>query len=132
MRDGLEKVEGVPESHFDRKTRQEVLHTYEGDPIPLGYLDACVPEPMSSLWAPRDRKPFHPRPSPTVFCRPNSSCASWKEDGEIKSGELEGRLKTPNDFLRNYLAREVLPADRDNFSRGPGGRFHAALYELED
>jgi hypothetical protein len=38
MRDGLEKVEVVPESHFDRKTKQEVLHTYEGDPIPLGYL----------------------------------------------------------------------------------------------
>ena len=30
-----------------------------------------------------------------------------EEDGEIKSGELEGRMKKPDDFLRNYLAGEV-------------------------
>src|SRR5215470_11290036 len=38
MRDGLEPVVVVPESHWEKKTHAQVLHTYEGNPIPLGYL----------------------------------------------------------------------------------------------
>jgi len=128
MRDGLEKVEVVPESHFDRKTRQEVLHTFEGDPIPLGYL---TPEFRTNVMdVPRDRKPFISTFTNGILST-QFIVRILEEDGKIESGELEGRMKTTDDFLRNYLAGEVLPLIK-NFFAQPGGRFHAALYELED
>ena len=43
----------------------------------------------------------------------------------------EGHLRKPQDWLRDYLAGDVLSVKRDFFSQ-PGGRLHAALYELED
>ena len=54
-----------------------------------------------------------------------------EEDGAIKPGELEGHLRKPQDWLCDYLAGDVLSVIRDFFSQ-PGGRLHAALYELED
>jgi phosphatidylserine/phosphatidylglycerophosphate/cardiolipin synthase-like enzyme len=128
MRNGLEKVEVVPESHIDRKTRQEVRHTYEGDPIPLGYL---TPEFRTNVMdVPHDRKPFTPTFTNGILST-QFIVHILEEDGKIESGELEGRLKTPKDFLRNYLAGEVLPLIESFFAQ-PDGRFHAALYELED
>src|SRR5262245_26735827 len=56
MRDGLEPVETVEESHFDKETKQEVKHTYEGEPIPLGYL--TPPFRTDVMDVPRDRAPF--------------------------------------------------------------------------
>jgi len=52
-------------------------------------------------------------------------------DGVIQPGELEAHLRKPRDWLRNYLAGDVLPLIHDFFEKA-GGRFHAALYELED
>ena len=128
MRDGLEKVEVVPESHFDRNTRQEVLHTYEGEPIPLGYLTPAFRTNVMDV--PRDRMPFTSTFTNGILST-QFIVRILEEDGKIESGELEGRLKKPDDFLRNYLAGEVLPLI-ENFFAQPGGRFHAALYELED
>src|SRR5262245_15440544 len=128
LRDGLEKVEVVPESHFDRKTRQQVLHTYQGDPIPLGYL---TPEVRTNVMdVPRDRKPFTSTFTNGILST-QFIVRILQEDGKIESDELEGPLKAPGDSLRKYLAGEVLPLI-ENFFAQPGGRFHAAMYELED
>lgn len=54
-----------------------------------------------------------------------------KEDGTVAPGELERHLRAPGDWLREYLAGDVLSTLRGFFDR-PGGRFYAALYELED
>src|SRR5581483_9036409 len=54
-----------------------------------------------------------------------------EEDGKIQRGELETHLRTSGDWLRNYLAGDVIPVIHEFFAQ-PGGRFHAALYELED
>src|ERR1043166_861792 len=124
MREGLEKVEVVPESHFDRKTNQEVLHTYEGEPIPLGYLTPAFR--TNVLDAPRDRRPFT-----STFTNGILSTQFIVHILEEDSGTLQERLQKPGDFLRNYLAGEVLPLIEKFFAQ-PGGRFHAALYELED
>ena len=49
-----------------------------------------------------------------------------------KTGKpLNEHLETPGDWLRNFLAGDTLPIIREFFAR-PGGRFLAALYELED
>lgn len=128
LRDGMDKVEVVPESHFDRKARQEIPHTYKGKPIPLGYL---TPEFRTNVMdVPRDRQPFTSTFTNGILST-QFIVRILEEDGEITAGELEGRLKTPGDFLRNYLAGEVLQLV-ENFFAQPGGRFHAALYELED
>jgi hypothetical protein len=103
-------------------------HTYEGDPFPLGYL---TPEFRTNvLDAPRDLKPFTST-FPNGILSMQFVVRILEEDGKIESGELEGRLKKPNDFLRNYLAGGVLLLI-ENFFAQPGGRFHALLYELED
>ena len=128
MRDGLEKVEVVSEHHFDRQTRQEVLHTYEGEPIALGYL--TPPFHTNVMDVPRDRAPFASTFTNGILST-QFIVRILEEDGKIEPGELEGRLKKPGDFLRNYLVGEVLPLV-ENFFAQPGGRFHAALYELED
>jgi phosphatidylserine/phosphatidylglycerophosphate/cardiolipin synthase-like enzyme len=54
------------------------------------------------------------------------------EDGKIENGELERHLKAKGDWLRNYLSGDVLILMRDFFEMQQGGRFKAALYELED
>jgi phosphatidylserine/phosphatidylglycerophosphate/cardiolipin synthase-like enzyme len=128
FRDGLETVEVVPESHFDRKTKQQVHHTYEGTPIKLGYL--TPPFRTNAMDVPADRKPFTSTFTNGILST-QFIVRILEEDGEITPGELEGRLKKSGDFLRNYLAGEVLPLIEGFFSQ-PGGRFHAALYELED
>ncbi|URD35160.1 phospholipase D-like domain-containing protein [Methylobacterium tardum] len=53
------------------------------------------------------------------------------EDGAIKPGELEDHLRKPGDWLRRYLSGDVLTVITAFFAQ-EGGRFHAALYELED
>ncbi|KRR26076.1 hypothetical protein CQ14_26650 [Bradyrhizobium lablabi] len=128
LQDGMQEVEVVPESHFDRKAQKEVLHTYEGKPIPLGFL---TPEFRTDVMdVPRDRQPFNSTFTNGILST-QFIVRILEEDGEITPGELEGRLQTPGDFLRNYLAGEVLPLI-ENFFKQPGGRFHAALYELEE
>jgi phosphatidylserine/phosphatidylglycerophosphate/cardiolipin synthase-like enzyme len=41
-------------------------------------------------------------------------------------------LRTEGDNLRRYLSGDVLPLIHDFFDGHPDGRFHAALYELDD
>ena len=88
MRDGLEKVEVVPESHFDRITRQEVLHTYEGEPIPLGYLTPAFRTNVMDV--PRDRMPFTSTFTNGILST-QFIVRILEEDGKIESGELRTR-----------------------------------------
>ena len=105
----------MPESHFDRITRQEVLHTYEGEPIPLGYLTPAFRTNVMDV--PRDRMPFTSTFTNGILST-QFIVRILEEDGKIESGELEGRLKKPDDFLTELSAGEVLPLI-ENFSRSP-------------
>lgn len=128
MREGLEPVVVVPESHRDRKTHAVVPHTYEGDPIPLGYLTAA--KHTNVVEVTRNHPPFASTFTNGILST-QFLLRVLQEDGEIKPGELEDHLRKGGDSLRNYLAGEVIPLIKEFFAQ-PGGRFHAALYELED
>jgi phosphatidylserine/phosphatidylglycerophosphate/cardiolipin synthase-like enzyme len=52
-------------------------------------------------------------------------------DDKIEEGELKRHLEKPGDPIRRYLSGDVLTTIDEFFSRA-GGKFHAALYELED
>jgi phosphatidylserine/phosphatidylglycerophosphate/cardiolipin synthase-like enzyme len=127
MQPGLEAVTVVPESHRD-KTGAVVPHTYTGDPIPLGYLTG--PAFTNVLAVTANRPPFTSTFTNGILST-QFLVRVLKEDGDIQPGELEGHLRKPRDWLRNYLAGDVLPLIHDFFAKA-GGRFHAALYELED
>jgi len=128
MAPGMEPVVVVPESHFDKVTHSQVVHTYQGAPIPLGYL---TPAKLTNIIdVTRSRPPFT-----TTFTNGILSTQFLvnvlEEDGKIQPGELEAHLRKPQDWLRNYLAGDTVPVITEFFAQ-PGGRFHAALYELED
>jgi len=128
MRDGLEPVEIIPESHVDKETGNVVPHTYLGDPIPLGYMTPAAY--TNAIVVTKDIGPF-------VSTFTNGILSTQfllnvlMEDGEVKDGELERHLRTAGDWLREYLAGDVLPVIRDFFG-AQEGTFVAALYELED
>jgi len=128
MTNGLEPVVVVQEQHKDPQTGQLVDNTYKGKPISLGYL--TPPAWTNAVDVTSKRPPFF-----TTFTNGILSTQFLlrvlNEDGVIKPGELEAHLKTPDDWLRRYLAGDVLPTINDFFAQ-PKGRFHAALYELED
>jgi phosphatidylserine/phosphatidylglycerophosphate/cardiolipin synthase-like enzyme len=128
MRAGLEPVTVVPESHRDRRTHAQVPHTYQGDPIPLGYLTPA--KHTNVIDVTRSRPPFTSTFTNGILST-QFLVRVLEEDGAIQPGELEGHLRAPRDWLRNYLAGDVLPLIHDFFAQ-PGGRFHAALYELKD
>jgi phosphatidylserine/phosphatidylglycerophosphate/cardiolipin synthase-like enzyme len=125
---GLEPVVVVPESHRDRNTHAEVPHTYTGTPIPLAYL--TPPAFTNAIEVTSDRPPFRSTFTNGILST-QFLLRVLTEDGVIEEHELENHLKTPNDWMRTYLAGDVLPIVHDFFSQ-PGDRFHAALYELED
>jgi phosphatidylserine/phosphatidylglycerophosphate/cardiolipin synthase-like enzyme len=127
MRAGLEPVVVVRESHRD-KTGTLVPHTYEGTPIPLGYL--TPPKLTNVIDVTRSHPPFTSTFTNGILST-QFLLRVLEEDGKIEPGELEAHLKEPQDWLRNYLAGDVLPVIADFFAQ-PGGRIHAALYELED
>jgi phosphatidylserine/phosphatidylglycerophosphate/cardiolipin synthase-like enzyme len=129
MRPGLEPVIVVPESHWDKKTQTRVAHTYEGTPIPLGYL--TPPKLTNIVDVTRSRPPFTSPFTNGILSTQFLVNVLKEDDGAIQPGELEAHLRKPQDWLRNYLAGDVVPVIRDFFAQ-PGGRFHAALYELED
>lgn len=128
MRIDLEPVVVVPESHKDRKTHQVIEHTYEGDPIPLGYLTPVAYTNVIKVT--KDVDPFI-----TTFTNGVLSTQFLlnvlMEDGKVDDGELEKHLRKPADWLRDYLSGDVLPLMRD-FFKAPNSSFVAALYELED
>lgn len=128
MRDELEPVEVVLESHRERGTGHIVDHTYEGRPIPLGYLTEAAWTNVVDVTT--SRPPFTSSFTNGILSTQFLSNV-LNEDGEITPGELEEHLRKPKDWLREYLAGDVLPIIHDFFAQ-PGGRFHAALYELED
>jgi phosphatidylserine/phosphatidylglycerophosphate/cardiolipin synthase-like enzyme len=127
MQPGLEAVQVIPESHIDRETHKKIAHTYEGEPIPLGYL---TPEVRTNvIHVTRSIGPF-------VSTFTNGILSTQfllnvlMEDKKVKDGELLKHLVTPKDWLREYLAGDVLPTIHE-FLDAPGS-FLAALYELED
>jgi phosphatidylserine/phosphatidylglycerophosphate/cardiolipin synthase-like enzyme len=128
MASGLESVVVVQEKHKDSETGLMVDNTYEGKPIALAYLSE--PAWTNPVDVTSKRPPFF-----TTFTNGILSTQFLlrvlNEDGVIQPGELEAHLRKPNDWLRNYLAGDVLPTMHDFFAQ-PNGRFHAALYELED
>lgn len=128
MKPGLDPVIVIPESHFDPETHKTVPNRYEGTPIPLGYLTA--PKLSNIIDVTRVRPPFTSTFTNGILST-QFLLRVLKEDGKIVPGELEGHLRAPNDWLRNYLAGDVIPLMRDFFAQLKG-RFHAALYELED
>lgn len=125
---GMEAVIVVPETHTDSRTRKIVENRYAGTPIPLGYLTPA--EHTNIVEVTSSRPPFF-----TTFTNGILSTQFLvrvlERDGKIEPGELESHLRRPGDWLRNYLAGDTLTTIRGFFER-PGGRFHAALYELED
>jgi hypothetical protein len=128
MQPGLEPVVVIPESHVDKVTHSQVVHTYQGAPIPLGYL---TPAKLTNIIdVTRSRPPFTTTFTNGILSTQNL-LKQLEEDGEIQPGELEAHLRTLQDWLRNYLAGDTIPVIADYFAQ-PGGRFHAALYELED
>ena len=128
MAPGLEPVVVVPESHFDKATRTQVMHTYQGPAIPLGYL---TPAKYTNIVEVTRALPPFTSTFTNGILSTQFLVRVLEEDGRILPGELEAHLRTPEDWLRNYLSGDVLPVITDFFAQ-PGGRFHAALYELED
>jgi phosphatidylserine/phosphatidylglycerophosphate/cardiolipin synthase-like enzyme len=128
LADGLEPVEVIAESHRDARTGATVPHVYEGTPIPLGYLTAPAFTNIIDVTA--SRPPFTSSFTNGILST-QFLAKVLNEDGTITPNELENHLRTPDDWLRNYLAGDVLPVIRDFFAQA-GGRFKAALYELED
>lgn len=128
MQPGLEKVQVVRERHKDPKTGKQVDHGYEGDPIELGYLTPG--KVTNTIDVTRSHPPFSSTFTNGILST-QFLVRVLKEDGKIEKNELANHLRKPKDWLRNYLAGDVLPLMRDFFAQ-PGGRFHAALYELED
>ncbi|MEP9377019.1 phospholipase D-like domain-containing protein [Aquabacter sp. CN5-332] len=128
LKDGMEPVLVAEETHFDKVAKKTVPNTYEGKPLPLGYLTA--PAFTNIIEVTANRPPF-------VSTFTNGILSTQflvrvlNEDGKVEDNELVNHLKTPKDWLRNYLAADVIPLMHDFFAQ-PGGRFHAALYELED
>lgn len=129
FRPGLEEVAVVPESHFDKQTQQRVVHSYDGTPLRLGYLTA--PAHSNAIDVTTFRPPFS-----STFTNAILSTQFLRnvlnEDGVVSPGELVEHLKKRGDWLRDYFAGDVIQLMRDFFEQNQGGRFKAALYELED
>ena len=126
MQPGLEPVVVISESHVDKVTHSQVVHTYQGAPIPLGYL---TPAKLTNIIdVTRSRPPFT-----TTFTNGILSTQFLinvlEEDGAIKPGELEAHLRTPQDWLRNYLAGDTIPVITGYFAAGRPAR---GASELDD
>jgi phosphatidylserine/phosphatidylglycerophosphate/cardiolipin synthase-like enzyme len=128
MKAGLEPVEVVPEEHWDAAQHAYVPNTYVGKPVPLGYLSPAKRTNIVEVTS--RRGPFTSAFTNGILST-QFLLRVLQEDGAIAPGELQAHLSTPGDWLRRYLAGDVLPLIYDFFDQ-PGGRFHAALYELED
>ena len=127
---GMDPVATVQEKHKDKQTGALVNNTYEGKAIRLGYL--TPPQWTNVVDVTSKRPPFFSTFTNGILST-QFLLRVLEEDGKIEDGELEAHLRKPDDWLRNYLAGDVLPTIRGFFDEPAGkGRFHAALYELED
>jgi len=129
MRAGLDPVEVVRENHIDRKTRKKIEHTYKGTPIPLGYLTPAVR--TNIVRAGEDIGPFQSTFTNGILSTQFLINVLKEDDGKVRSGELERHLKTPGDWLRNYLSGDVLVLMK-KFIADRSSTYLAALYEFED
>lgn len=105
-----------------------MLHTYEGKPLRLGYLTPAAW--TNAIEVTSARPPFISSFTNGVLST-QFLVRVLSEDGVVEAGELNDRLETKGDVLREYLAGDVLEVIRNFFAR-KGGRIYAALYELED
>jgi phosphatidylserine/phosphatidylglycerophosphate/cardiolipin synthase-like enzyme len=128
MRAGLDPVEPIPESHFDKKLNRRVDHTYQGAPIPH-YLGPA--KATNVVNCTRRRGPFMSAFTNGILSSQFLIRVLEEDDGKIGPNELGTRLRDPADDLRRYLAGDV-PTTMTKFLSRQGGTFHAALYELED
>ena len=100
---------------------------YQGPPRPLGYLSEAVS--TNAIFVTTKRGPFRSTFTNGILA------AQWllkvlkQDDGKITPGELEAKLRDPNDSHRKYLAGDVLPLLHELFARP--GTFHLAS-TLED
>jgi phosphatidylserine/phosphatidylglycerophosphate/cardiolipin synthase-like enzyme len=124
----LDEVVTVPETHWDNQQKLRILSTYKGTPVRLSYL--TQPSYTNVIEATYLRRPFISTFTNGILST-QFLVRVLEDDGKIEDGELVKHLKTPDDWLRNYLAADVLPVIHAFFKQ-EGGRFHAALYELED
>ena len=124
---GLEPVVTVPESHVDRKTGAVVAHTYTGVPRALAYL--TPPKSTNTIEATRTIGPFTSTFTNGILST-QFLINVLLEDGVVKDGELLRHLEKKGDWLREFLAGDVLATLREFFAAP--GTFQAALYELED
>jgi phosphatidylserine/phosphatidylglycerophosphate/cardiolipin synthase-like enzyme len=127
MKLGLEPVVTVPELAFGTGTP----NSYEGTPIPVGYL--TPPAVTNTVVCTANRPPFASTFTNGILS--TQLILTMLTHGgtkPVKAGELEKRLTTKDDKLRSYLTGDVLPLVHAFFDAQPDGRFHAALYELED
>jgi hypothetical protein len=106
---------------------------YEGDPLPLGYL--TEPTLTNVITVTADCPPFTATFTKGVLSTQFLLHLLGVPDShgrlELPSGAVKDRLTSPGDTLREYLSGDVLKLIRDFFKKR-GGRFHAALYELDD
>jgi phosphatidylserine/phosphatidylglycerophosphate/cardiolipin synthase-like enzyme len=124
---GMEEVKAEPGTH--KENGVDIVHTYEGVPIKLGYL--TPPAFTNEVVAKRRRGRFISTFTNGILSTQFLVRALTNAQGKVVTSALPGRLKTKDDSLRTYLAGDVLLTITDFFKRA-GGTFHAALYELED
>jgi hypothetical protein len=107
--------------------------SYDGNPLPLGYL--TEPAFTNAITPSGDCPPYTSTFTRGVLSTQFLLHLLGTPDAQgnlaLPSGIVKTRLTTPGDFLREYLSGDVLDLIRD-FLALPGGRFHAALYELDD
>lgn len=128
MSPGLEAVQVIQETHDDGSGNR-VPNTYKGKKLSLGYL--TDPAYTNAIDVTDKRPPFISTFTNGILST-QFLLKVLKEDGKIEEGELEAHLRSPDDPLRKYLTGDVVQTIRDFFEERSGGRFHAALYELED
>lgn len=126
---GMEEVIAPVETHWDPATNTRVPNTYDGTKRKLGYVTG--PAFTNAITIIRQRGPFISSFTNGILSTQFLIRALKEGDDTIQPGELKERLETPGDKIRNYLSGDVLTTIEEFFGRS-GGRFKAALYELED
>jgi phosphatidylserine/phosphatidylglycerophosphate/cardiolipin synthase-like enzyme len=125
---GMEKVVAIPGEHFDPVTQQSVQHVYDGSPLALGYLTG--PATTNIVTATRKRGPFTSTFTNGILST-QFLVKAMERQGMTGTAALETALKTPGNAQRDMLAGDVLTTIQEFFAPTTG-RFHAALYELND
>jgi phosphatidylserine/phosphatidylglycerophosphate/cardiolipin synthase-like enzyme len=129
FKSGLEPVVAEVERHWDKTTKKWVENSYTGAPRKLGYLTG--PAYTNAITIVRRRGPFISTLTNGILSSQFLIKVLKEDDNKIGEGELQKMLEEPGNKIRNYLSGDVLTTIEEFFQRA-GGRFKAALYELED